>query len=91
MTLPDIVVADVQTQSTRASLQPRDELAAALLERRKQMSQRGMAGADVDAVAEISFDPSRRSARVIYRVENSAAEVVEYWAVRDGRWQALDE
>ncbi len=52
MTPPDIAVADVdesgastrpatrQAQSVRTSLQPRDELAAALLERRKQMSQR---------------------------------------------------
>ena len=80
-----------QPRPARTSLQPRDELAAALLERRKQTSQRGIAGADVDAVATIDFEPSRRSARVVYRVENSATEVVEYWAVRDGRWQPLDD
>jgi hypothetical protein len=77
-------------RAERKSLQFHDELAAVLLERRKQLSQTGTADADVDAVAAISFDSSRRSARVIYQVENSAAEVVEYWAVRDGRWQPLD-
>lgn len=75
----------------RAAPQPRDELAAALLERRRQLSQNGSAGADVEAVAAIHFDPSRRSARVVYRLENSAAELVEYWALRDGRWQPLDD
>jgi hypothetical protein len=79
------------TRRIRTVLQPRDELAAALLERRKQMSRSGIAGADVDAVARISFDPSRRSARVVYHVEDSAAEVVEYWALRDGRWQPLND
>jgi hypothetical protein len=75
----------------RKSLKSHDELAAVLLERRKQLSQTGTADADVDAVAAISFDSSRRSARVIYQVENSVAEVVEYWAVRDGRWQPLED
>ena len=80
-----------QPRAERKSLQSHDELAAVLLERRKQLSQTGAADADVAAVAAISFDSSRRSARVIYQVENSAAEVVEYWAVRDGRWQPLDD
>jgi hypothetical protein len=88
MTLPDIVL---QPPPARTNPQPRPELAAALLERRKQLSQIGPAVAEVDAVVAISFDPARRSARVVYRLENSAAEVVEYWAVRDGRWQPMSD
>ena len=88
LTLPDIAS---QPPPARTTVQPRAELAAALLERRKQLSQMGTAVADVDAVAAISFDPNRRSARVVYYVEDSAAEVVEYWALRDGRWQPLEE
>lgn len=95
---PDIAWAEVDETSAspprhispaRPRPQPRDELAAALLERRKQMSLSG--SADVDAVAAIHFDPSRRSARVVYHVARSAAEIVEYWAVRDGHWQPLDD
>jgi hypothetical protein len=103
MTPPDIALADEvepsfaprsqlpQPRPARTVVRPRDELAAALLERRKQLSQMGIAGANVDAVAGISFDPSRRSARVVYQAEDSAAQVVEYWALRDGRWQPIND
>jgi hypothetical protein len=103
VTAPEVVFAEVddpiasprpqlpRPPPARTNPRPRDELAAALLERRQQMAQRGIAGANVDAVAAISFDPSRRSARVVYHVHDSAAEVVEYWALRDGRWQPLDD
>jgi hypothetical protein len=103
VTLSEIVLAEVdepsasarpqplQAPPARRSLQPRDELAAALLERRKQLTQMGIAGADVDAVAGISFDPSRRSAKVVYRLEDSSAEILEYWALREGRWQPIND
>ncbi len=103
VTPPDIVVADdVEPKlpaksaprlprTVRTVIEPRDELAAALLERRRQMSQSGSAGTAVDTVAMISFDPNRSSARVIYHVEDSDREIVEYWALRDGRWQPLDD
>ena len=80
-----------QPAPARTLPRPRDELAAALLERRQQLSRSGAAGENVDAVAAIHFDPSRRSARVVYHVEHSTAEVIEYWALRDGRWQPLDD
>lgn len=98
ITLPDQVEPHATQPSepsspppNRTTSRPLDELAAALLERRKQMYERGIAGADVDAVAAIDFDPSRRSARVVYRLENSSGEVVEYWALHDGRWQAVGD
>jgi hypothetical protein len=69
----------------------RAELEAALLERRQQMARAGLASVDVIAVEDIHFDPSRRSARVVYRRQDSTARVVEYWALRDGRWQALED
>lgn len=71
--------------------EPRRELEAALLERRKQLSAMGIGGPDVVAVASISFDPRQRSARVAYRRERSQDELVEYWALRDGRWQPLND
>ena len=81
----------VEPRRARTSPQPHDGLAAALLERRKQLAQLGISGADVEAVTGISFDPGRRSARVVYRLEDSSAEVVEYWALRDGHWQPLND
>ncbi len=81
----------VVSKATVVRTEPRRELEAALLERRQQMFRNGIGGAEVIAVAGISFDPRQRSARVVYRRDNSSAELVEYWAVRDGRWQPLND
>jgi hypothetical protein len=94
--LPDVIDREPAVRATPARPRPagpstRTELEAALLERRQQMSRAGLASVDVSAVDDIRFDPSRRSARVIYRRQGSTAEVVEYWVLRDGRWQALDD
>ncbi|MEO8309335.1 MAG: serine/threonine-protein kinase [Pseudomonadota bacterium] len=85
------VVARAARPATVARPLARRELEAALLERREQLSRAGTGSVDVVAVDKISFDPSRRSARVVYRRRDSTAGVVEYWAVRDGHWQSVGD